>query len=108
MAHPVLINSGAGLVNHVGNDGFVAALLSLLYCSYFHLVLPLFILQKVSIARKEISELRQQLVAANHSLKIADQIQKAPDMEQAIDVLTRSSLEVELSTKEKEVGIFSQ
>ena len=28
---------------------------------------------------------------------------KAPDMEQAIDILKRSSLEVELSAKEKEV-----
>ena len=31
-------------------------------------------------------------------------MQKAPDMEQAIDILKRSSLEVELAAKEKEVG----
>ena len=33
---------------------------------------------------------------------------KAPDMEQAIDILKRSSLEVELSAKEKEVKTFVQ
>ena len=32
-------------------------------------------------------------------------MQKAPDMEQAIDILKRSSLEVELAAKEKEVRI---
>ena len=31
---------------------------------------------------------------------------KAPDMEQAIDILKRSSLEVELSAKEKEVKCY--
>ena len=30
-------------------------------------------------------------------------MQQAPDMEQAIDILKRSSLEVELAAKEKEV-----
>jgi hypothetical protein len=30
-------------------------------------------------------------------------MQKAPDMEQAIDILKHSSLEVELAAKEKEV-----
>lgn len=49
------------------------------------------------------NHLKDQLAAAKQSLQLADQIQKAPDMEQAVDVVARSSLELELASKEKEV-----
>lgn len=49
--------------------------------------------------------MKEQLMSANQNLQLADKIQKAPDMEQTIDILTRSSLEVELGAKEKEVCI---
>uniref|UniRef100_A0A673WTT3 Homeobox protein cut-like n=1 Tax=Salmo trutta TaxID=8032 RepID=A0A673WTT3_SALTR len=54
-------------------------------------------------AEREAEALREQLSSANKSLQLATQIQKAPDMEQALEVLSRSSLEVELSAKEREV-----
>lgn len=60
--------------------------------------------QRAALAEKEVAQLKEQLVAATHSLQLADQIQKAPDMEQTIDILTRSSLEVELAAKEKEIS----
>ena len=44
-------------------------------------------------------------MSATQNLQAAEQMQKAPDMEQAIDILKRSSLEVELAAKEKEVTI---
>lgn len=49
------------------------------------------------------NHLKDQLAAAKQSLQLADQIQKAPDMEQAVDVVARSALELELAAKEKEV-----
>lgn len=49
------------------------------------------------------NQLKEQLNAATRSLQLADQIQKAPDMEQAIGILARSSLEMELAAKEREV-----
>uniref|UniRef100_A0A3P8Y4P6 Homeobox protein cut-like n=2 Tax=Esox lucius TaxID=8010 RepID=A0A3P8Y4P6_ESOLU len=59
--------------------------------------------QRAEVAEKEAEALREQLSSANKSLQLATQIQKAPDMEQALEVLSRSSLEVELSAKEREV-----
>uniref|UniRef100_T1IJV7 Homeobox protein cut-like n=1 Tax=Strigamia maritima TaxID=126957 RepID=T1IJV7_STRMM len=61
-------------------------------------------LGRAALAEKEVAQLKEQLVAATHSLQLADKIQKAPDMEQTIDILTRSSLEVELAAKEKEIS----
>ncbi|XP_033111582.1 homeobox protein cut-like 1 isoform X1 [Anneissia japonica] len=60
--------------------------------------------QKVAETEKEIESLKRQLMSANQSLQLADQMQKAPNVEQAIDVLTRSSLEIELAAKEKEIS----
>ncbi|XP_067138284.1 homeobox protein cut-like 1 isoform X4 [Centruroides vittatus] len=60
--------------------------------------------QRAALAGKEASQLKEQLAAAKHSLQLADQIQKAPDMEQAVDIVTRSSLEVELAAKDKEIS----
>ncbi|CAB1352450.1 unnamed protein product, partial [Coregonus sp. 'balchen'] len=58
---------------------------------------------RADVAEREAEALREQLTSANKSLQLATQIQKAPDMEQALEVLSRSSLEVELSAKEREV-----
>uniref|UniRef100_A0A8C9R056 Homeobox protein cut-like n=1 Tax=Scleropages formosus TaxID=113540 RepID=A0A8C9R056_SCLFO len=59
--------------------------------------------QRAEVAEREASTLREQLTSANKSLQLATQIQKAPNMEEAMEVLSRSSLEVELSAKEREV-----
>ncbi|XP_030818350.1 homeobox protein cut-like 1 isoform X6 [Camarhynchus parvulus] len=60
--------------------------------------------QRAEVAQREAETLREQLSSANKSLQLATQIQKAPDVEQAIEVLTRSSLEVELAAKEREIA----
>nr|XP_006812774.1 PREDICTED: protein CASP isoform X2 [Saccoglossus kowalevskii] len=60
--------------------------------------------QRVTSSEKEIESLKSQLQSTSETLRQAEQMQKAPNMEQAIDILTRSSLEVELSAKEKEVS----
>ena len=49
-------------------------------------------------------KLKHQLTNLTASLSQGGPMQKAPDMEQAIDILQRSSMEVELAAKEKEVG----
>nr|XP_015223100.1 PREDICTED: protein CASP isoform X7 [Lepisosteus oculatus] len=59
--------------------------------------------QRAEAAEREAEALREQLTSANKSLQLATQIQKAPDVEQALEVLSRSSLEVELSAKEREI-----
>nr|XP_033777490.1 protein CASP isoform X5 [Geotrypetes seraphini] len=59
--------------------------------------------QRAEVAQREAETLKEQLSSANKSLQLATQIQKAPDVEQAIEVLTRSSLEVELASKEREI-----
>ncbi|XP_055513444.1 cut-like homeobox 1b isoform X11 [Leucoraja erinacea] len=59
--------------------------------------------QRADVVQREAESLREQLSSANKSLQLATQIQKAPDVEQAIEVLTRSSLEVELAAKDREV-----
>ncbi|XP_036392892.1 homeobox protein cut-like 1 isoform X3 [Megalops cyprinoides] len=59
--------------------------------------------QRAEAAEREAETLREQLTSANKSLQLATQIQKAPDMEQALEVLSRSNLEVELSAKEREI-----
>uniref|UniRef100_A0A3B1K8P7 Protein CASP n=1 Tax=Astyanax mexicanus TaxID=7994 RepID=A0A3B1K8P7_ASTMX len=58
---------------------------------------------KAEAAEREAEALREQLTSANKSLQLATQIQKAPDMEQAVEVVSRSSLEAELSAKEREM-----
>ncbi|XP_063002788.1 homeobox protein cut-like 1 isoform X2 [Elgaria multicarinata webbii] len=60
--------------------------------------------QRAEVAQREAESLKEQLSSANKSLQLATQIQKAPDVEQAIEVLTRSSLEVELAAKEREIA----
>ena len=62
------------------------------------------LLQRALSSEREADRFRQQLASATQNLQQAEQMQKAPDMEQAIDILKRSSLEVELAAKEKEVS----
>ncbi|XP_064159178.1 homeobox protein cut-like 1 isoform X1 [Anguilla rostrata] len=59
--------------------------------------------QRADASEREAESLRDQLTSANKSLQMATQIQKAPDMEQTVEVLSRSSLEAELSAKEREI-----
>ncbi|XP_078278844.1 cut-like homeobox 1b isoform X2 [Rhinoraja longicauda] len=59
--------------------------------------------QRAEVVQREAESLREQVSSANKSLQLATQIQKAPDVEQAIEVLTRSSLEVELAAKDREI-----
>ncbi|CAL8302441.1 unnamed protein product, partial [Gadus morhua 'NCC'] len=59
--------------------------------------------QRADAAEQEAAALRDQLTSAHQSLQLATQVQKAPDMERALEVLSRSNLEVELSTKERQV-----
>ncbi|KAJ3589545.1 hypothetical protein NHX12_010390 [Muraenolepis orangiensis] len=56
--------------------------------------------QRADAAERDAEALRDQLTSA---LQLAAQVQKAPDTEQALEVLSRSNLEVELSAKERQV-----
>lgn len=49
--------------------------------------------------------MRSQLASATQNLQQAEDMRQAPDMEEAINILKRSSLEVELAAKEKEVRV---
>ncbi|XP_064620194.1 homeobox protein cut-like 1 isoform X3 [Lineus longissimus] len=60
--------------------------------------------ERAAAAEREVEQLKHQLVSATQNLHQAEQMQQAPDMEQAIDILKRSSLEVELAAKEKEIA----
>ncbi|KAK7505884.1 hypothetical protein BaRGS_00002606 [Batillaria attramentaria] len=59
--------------------------------------------ERAASAERETERLRQQLQSTTQSLQQADQMRQAPNMEQALDILSRSNLEVELASKEKEV-----
>uniref|UniRef100_A0AAY4A8L6 Homeobox protein cut-like n=1 Tax=Denticeps clupeoides TaxID=299321 RepID=A0AAY4A8L6_9TELE len=59
--------------------------------------------QRAEAAEREVDSLREQLLSASKSLQLATQIQKEPDMQQAVDVVSRSSLEAELGGKEREM-----
>ena len=48
--------------------------------------------------------MKSRLASANQNLHQAEEMRNAPDMEEAINILKRSSLEVELAAKEKEVS----
>ena len=61
--------------------------------------------QRAAAAEREAEQLREELVSVSQNLHQAEQMQQAPNMEQAIDILKRSNLEVELAAKEKEVNI---
>uniref|UniRef100_A0A8C4WIY2 Homeobox protein cut-like n=1 Tax=Gopherus evgoodei TaxID=1825980 RepID=A0A8C4WIY2_9SAUR len=82
----------------------VQALQTVVKLNVLSLFIPFHFLQRAEVAQREAETLREQLSSANKSLQLATQIQKAPDVEQAIEVLTRSSLEVELAAKEREIA----
>ena len=60
--------------------------------------------QRAASWEREAERLRQQVAAAQSSEQAADSMRQTGDMEQALDILSRSSLEVELAAKEKEVS----
>lgn len=61
--------------------------------------------ERAAAAEREVDQLKIQLSSATSSLeKSTENMQKAPDMDKTIDMLTRSSLEVELAAKEKEIS----
>ncbi|XP_071377707.1 cut-like homeobox 1b isoform X8 [Centroberyx affinis] len=60
--------------------------------------------QRAEAAQREAESLREQLSMTNQSLQLASQIQADPDTEQAVEVVSRSSLEVELGAKERETA----
>lgn len=73
---------------------------------YFHeniMFCFLYNVQRPSAAEREIEQLTHRLASVTQNLNQAEKMQNAPDMEQAIDILKCSSLEVELASKEKEV-----
>ena len=60
--------------------------------------------QRAAGYERQVDQLRQQLVEAVHGNTTDSRTQEpAPDMQHAIDILKRSSLEVELAAKEGEV-----
>jgi hypothetical protein len=74
----------------------------------------LLLLQRATLAEKEVSALKEQLATANQNLQLVEGKgvggNKPPgggggDMEQnTMDIISRSGLEVELAAKEKEVS----
>ncbi|ESO97743.1 hypothetical protein LOTGIDRAFT_103741 [Lottia gigantea] len=60
--------------------------------------------ERAAAAEREVEQLRIQFTSATTNQREEDQMQKSSDMEQAIDILKRSNLEVELAAKEKEIA----
>ena len=62
--------------------------------------------ERATAGEREAEKLKHQLTNLTASLSDggSGQMQKGPDMEQAIEILQRSNLEAELAAKEKEVG----
>ncbi|XP_055752603.1 homeobox protein cut-like 1 [Salvelinus fontinalis] len=58
--------------------------------------------QRAEAAQREADTLREQLTSSNQSLQLTTQIQTTPDMEQAVEAVSRSSLEAELGAKDRE------
>lgn len=66
-----------------------------------------FVFQRAAASERQTEQLRQQLITVHQSQSEGDNPHKATaDMDKAIDMLQRSSLEVELAAKEKEVNIL--
>jgi homeobox protein cut-like len=69
------------------------------------------LLQRATLAEKEVSALKEQLATANQNLQLVEgkgggcNKPSGVDMEHnAMDIISRSGLEVELAAKEKEVS----
>ncbi|KAM8975560.1 homeobox protein cut-like 1 isoform 1-T1 [Pelodytes ibericus] len=60
--------------------------------------------QRAEVSQREAEALKEQLSSLNKSLQHASQVPKAPDAEQATEAMTRSSMEVELTAKEREIA----
>ncbi|KAK6184473.1 hypothetical protein SNE40_006941 [Patella caerulea] len=60
--------------------------------------------ERAAAAEREVEQLRIQFTAATRNQSEAEQTHQSSDMEQAIDILKRSNLEVELAAKEKEIA----
>ncbi|ELT91710.1 hypothetical protein CAPTEDRAFT_90826 [Capitella teleta] len=60
--------------------------------------------ERAASAERQSEQWKGHLDSATQNLQQAERMQKAPDMEQAIDILKHSSLEVELAAKEKEIS----
>ena len=61
-------------------------------------------MQRAASSEREAERLRQQLQSGTGSGPAAGPMKAGPDMERALDMLSRSNLEVELAAKEKEVS----
>ncbi|XP_050409044.1 homeobox protein cut-like 1 isoform X2 [Patella vulgata] len=60
--------------------------------------------ERAAAAEREVEQLRIQFTSATRNQSEAEQTHQSSDMEQAIDILKRSNLEVELAAKEKEIA----
>ncbi|XP_075450450.1 protein CASP isoform X4 [Ascaphus truei] len=60
--------------------------------------------QRAEVTQREAEALKEQLTSLNKSPQHASHDQKAPDGEQASEAITRSSMEVELTAKEREIA----
>ncbi|XP_045560031.1 protein CASP isoform X6 [Salmo salar] len=59
--------------------------------------------QRAEVAQREAEALREQLTSSNQSLQLTTHIQTTPDTDQAVEALSRSSLEAELGAKDREM-----
>nr|XP_046169835.1 homeobox protein cut-like 1 [Oncorhynchus gorbuscha] len=59
--------------------------------------------QRAEEAQREADTLREQLTSSNQSLQLTTQIQTTPEMDQAVEALSRSSLEAQLGAKDREM-----
>ncbi|XP_041725433.2 protein CASP [Coregonus clupeaformis] len=59
--------------------------------------------QRAEAAQREVDALREQLTSSNQSLQLITHIQTTPDMDQAVEVGSRSNLEAELGAKDREM-----
>uniref|UniRef100_A0A8K9XW42 Protein CASP n=1 Tax=Oncorhynchus mykiss TaxID=8022 RepID=A0A8K9XW42_ONCMY len=58
---------------------------------------------RAEAAQREADTLREQLTSSNQSLQLTTQIQTTPEMDQAVEALSRPSLEAELGAKDREM-----
>uniref|UniRef100_A0AAZ3RJG9 Protein CASP n=1 Tax=Oncorhynchus tshawytscha TaxID=74940 RepID=A0AAZ3RJG9_ONCTS len=58
---------------------------------------------RAEAAQREAEALREQLTSSNQSLQLTTHIQPTPDTDQAVEALSRSSLEAELGAKDREM-----
>ncbi|XP_018104590.1 protein CASP isoform X3 [Xenopus laevis] len=60
--------------------------------------------QRAEVAQREAEALKEQLATLNKSLQHVSQAQTAPDTEQSTEAVSHSSMEVELTAKEREIA----